>query len=104
MLKKARIDFDYEEVNMLKNEHMTEEFEKCHPCKYIPILQDGNAIIYGTTFIMLAHICHRFKKEGERLMPKEYKQELSREFSAFEETQKRTIKLLRRMLIAEKIE
>jgi glutathione S-transferase len=38
MLKKARIDFDYEEVNMLKNEHMTEEFEKSHPCKYIPIL------------------------------------------------------------------
>jgi glutathione S-transferase len=73
MLKKARIDFDYEEVNMLKNEHMTGEFEKSHPRKYIPILQDGNAVIYGTTFIMLAHICNRFKKKGKGLCLKNTK-------------------------------
>lgn len=103
MLKKAGISFDYEEVNMLKNEHESEEFEKKHPCKYIPILQDGESFIYGTTFIMLMHVCSRFKKEGERIMPKEYKAELSREYSAFEENQKRTIKLLRRMLIAKKM-
>lgn len=100
MLKKAGISYDYEDVNMLKNEHESEQFEKAHPCKYLPILQDGDAYIYGSTYIMLMHICSRFKREGERLMPKEYRSELSREFSAFEETQKRPIKLLRRMLIA----
>lgn len=36
-------------------------------------------------------------------MPREYMAELSREYSAFEDTQKRTIKLLRRMLIAKKL-
>lgn len=52
---------------------------------------------------MLAHICNRFKGKGESLMPKELKAELSREYSAFEDNQKRTIKLLRRMLIAQKL-
>jgi hypothetical protein len=36
-------------------------------------------------------------------MPREYRAELSREYSAFEDTQKRTIRLLRRMLIAQKL-
>lgn len=103
ILKKAGINFDYEEVNMLKNEHESETFEKVHPCKFLPILQDGDAFIYGTTFIMLMHVCNRFKKQGERIMPKEFKAELSREYSAFEENQKRTIKLLRRMLIAKRM-
>ena len=103
MLRKAGINFDYEEINMLKNEHESEAFEKIHPCKYLPILQDGDAYIYGTTFIMLMHVCNRFKKQGERIMPKEYKAELSREYSAFEENQKRTVKLLRRMLIAKRM-
>jgi glutathione S-transferase len=53
---------------------------------------------------MVMHLCSRFKKEGERLMPKEYRAELSREFSAFEETHKRSIKLLRRMLLAKIIQ
>jgi glutathione S-transferase len=86
LLKKARIPYDYEEVNMLKGEHESEEFEKTHPCKYLPILQDGNAFIYGGTFIMITHLSNRFKKEGQRIMPKEYVTELSREYSAFEET------------------
>jgi glutathione S-transferase len=53
LLKKARIPFDYQEVNMLAGEHESEEFEQTHPCKYLPILQDGQAFIYGGTFIML---------------------------------------------------
>ena len=102
MLKKARIMYDFEEVNMLKGDHNSSEFEATHPSRYIPILQDGEAFIYGNTSVMLAHICGKFKKQGEKIMPKEYKAELAREFSEFEENQKRTIKLLRRMLIAKK--
>lgn len=100
MLKKAGISYDYQDVNMLKGEHESAAFVEAHPSGYIPILQDGDAYVVGTTYIMIMYICNRFKKEGERLMPKEYRAELSREFSSFEETQKRTIKLLRRMLIA----
>ena len=103
MLKKMGITYEYQEVDMLKGEHETEEFERIHPCKFLPVLQDGGAFIYGNTFIMLAHLCSRFKKEGERIMPREYKAELSKEFSAFEDNLKRTIKLLRRMLIAKKL-
>ena len=71
---------------MLKGEHESEEFEQTHPCKYLPILQDGQAFIYGGTFIMLQHLSNRFKNVGQRLMPREYKTELSREYGAFEET------------------
>lgn len=64
LLKKARISYDYVDVNMLKGEHESEEFEQTHPCKYLPILQDGQAFIYGGTFIMMQHLSNRFKKEG----------------------------------------
>jgi glutathione S-transferase len=88
---------------MLHGEHESEEFERVHPSKYVPVLQDGSAFIYGNTFIMLAHLCSRYKKEGERVLPREYKSELSREFSSFEDNIKRSVKLLRRMLIAKRL-
>lgn len=52
---------------------------------------------------MVVHICSRFKKEGERIMPREYRAELSREYSAFQDTQQRTIKALRSQLLVRKL-
>ena len=52
---------------------------------------------------MVAHICSRFKKEGERVMPREYKAQLSREYSAFQDIQQRTIKALRSQLLLRKL-
>ena len=102
MLKKARLEFDYAEINMLKGEQDSEEFKTAHPSGVIPILEDHGQIIYGSTFIMMAHIAGKYKNVGERLIPKEFKAQISREYDSFESGQKRMIKILRRMLIAQK--
>ena len=100
VLKKARLEFDYAEINMLKGEQDSEEFKTAHPSGVIPILEDKGQIIYGSTFIMMAHIAGKYKNVGERLIPKEFKVQISREYDCFESGQKRMIKILRRMLIA----
>ena len=61
----SQLPFRYTEKNMLKGEHMTAEFKKAHPSMAIPVLEDGNQSVYGSTLIQMMHLANRYQQNPD---------------------------------------
>ncbi|KAG0492206.1 hypothetical protein HPP92_005604 [Vanilla planifolia] len=64
------LEYEYKAVDLLKNEHMSLDFEKLNPIKYVPALVDGDTVI-GDSFAILLYLEEKYPEHP--LLPKDLK-------------------------------
>ncbi|KAG0494316.1 hypothetical protein HPP92_005310 [Vanilla planifolia] len=64
------LEYEYKAVDLLKNEHMSPDFEKLNPIKYVPALVDGDTVI-GDSFAILLYLEEKYPEHP--LLPKDLK-------------------------------
>ncbi|KAF2325648.1 hypothetical protein GH714_031856 [Hevea brasiliensis] len=52
-IKDFGLSFDYVAVNMAKGEHLTAEYLKLNPLGYVPVLVDGDTIVFDSFAILM---------------------------------------------------
>ncbi|XP_030380472.1 glutathione S-transferase 1-like [Scaptodrosophila lebanonensis] len=68
-LKALELDFEYKEVDLLKGEHMTEEFLKKNPQHTVPLLDDEGTLVWDSHAIC-CYLVDKYAKSDE-LYPKD---------------------------------
>ena len=93
-------NYEYIEVDMLKQEHTEDEFLSKFPSGTIPVMVEGNQTVYGTSQIQMQHICNRYEKANNKFFMDENKHEVNKLFSNFDSRIRPVCQRIRRMVIA----
>ncbi|XP_039118208.1 glutathione S-transferase zeta class-like [Dioscorea cayenensis subsp. rotundata] len=64
------LDYEYETVNLLKDEQFDPEFEKLNPIKYVPSLVDGDVVV-GDSLAIILYLEDKYPQHP--LLPKDLK-------------------------------
>ena len=102
-LQIAGLEYQYKEVDMLKKEHQQDEFLSRFPSGTIPVLVEGNNIIYGTSQIQMTHICSRYEKASDKFFMNDYRDEINRLYATFDSKVRPVTQRIRRMVFAKKL-
>ena len=93
-------NYEYVEVDMLKQEHQEEEFLRKFPSGTLPVMVEGQHTIYGTSQIQMQHICNRYQRAAERFCMSENKHDVNKLFSNFDSRIRPVTQRIRRMVLA----
>ena len=98
------LDFEYVEVNMIAGENKKPEFIEAHPSGHIPIMQDREQAVYGTSFIQMMHIYNRYQASGnkDRMNMKQNLAQLRKLFEMFDQRVRPVTQQIRKMLCAQR--
>lgn len=72
LMKTLNLDFEIKEVFIPKKEHFNEDFAKLNPLKKIPVLVDGDYVLYESRAI-LAYLINS-RRPGDSLYPTDPKE------------------------------
>ena len=102
-LQLADLNYKYNEVDMLHKEHQQQEFLSRFPSGTIPVLVEGNNIVYGTSQIQMTHICARYEMAWTKFFMSDYRDEINRLYSTFDSKVRPVTQRIRRMVFAKKL-